>query len=341
MKTILINRTDAIGDTLLTTSLARYLKSVVPDCCVVMLVSPRAGDLVQFCDGVDHYYVLRTKDPLFEQTKFLLNMFKEHSFSHYFHMGGSFLPTFLSFLCRVPIRSGILSKLGSYLFLNKGVRQSRSQVKHHEVLYNMEFATLFSAQFIHDLDHARPFAPKLSLPKDGQVEYGPLSKDKPYVIIHPGMTGHTLNWPMSHYAKLIKELSQESALQIVISHTPSDAKHMKKLKEELMSLSFTGDRLVYFDGSVHGLVNFAHVLKGAKFFIGPSTGTTHMANALAVPQVAIYSPIKVQSIKRWGPAVRDKNVFVFAPGSEESPMGEVSVEVVLQAALFLLSAKME
>ena len=55
------------------------------------------------------------------------------------------------------------------------------------------------------------------------------------------------------------------------------------------------------------------VLSHAKLFIAGSTGPTHIANALAIPHIGIYSPIKVQSSWRWGPFHRNENVSVMVP----------------------------
>jgi ADP-heptose:LPS heptosyltransferase len=39
----------------------------------------------------------------------------------------------------------------------------------------------------------------------------------------------------------------------------------------------------------------------AQLCIAPSTGPLHIANALGVKTLGIYSPLKVQSTKRWRP----------------------------------------
>ncbi len=56
------------------------------------------------------------------------------------------------------------------------------------------------------------------------------------------------------------------------------------------------------------------VLSNADLFVGPSTGTTHLANVLGVKIVTVYSPIKVQTSLRWGPFFRDtETVRVVVP----------------------------
>ena len=61
------------------------------------------------------------------------------------------------------------------------------------------------------------------------------------------------------------------------------------------------DRIYYFNGIKNGLRQYMSVLSQAALFVGPSTGTTHIASVLGVPVVGLYSPIKIQSALRWGP----------------------------------------
>lgn len=336
MKNILINRTDAIGDTLLTTALARYIKHFDQDTSITMLVSKRSADLLQYCVGIDRHVVFDQSLGAGEQFSAMRTLFKEGRFDYYFHLGGSFVPTFHSFLARVPVRSGILSKIGSYAFLNQGIRQKRSQARHHEMDYNIQFAHVMnlSKQPVTLED----YVPQMILQQDEKRLAIQSGLKNPYVIIHPGMTGHTLNWSMKSYGELIIKMSENlGSYQIVVSHTPSDAPYINQLREYFKSVSFPENRIIDLDGSVQGLSHFAHIMKGASLFLGPSTGTTHMANALSVPQVAIYSPIKVQSSKRWGPARRDENVIVFEPSHESASMDEIAVEDVFDAVSKLLA----
>ncbi|EQC49700.1 glycosyltransferase family 9 protein [Bacteriovorax sp. DB6_IX] len=118
------------------------------------------------------------------------------------------------------------------------------------------------------------------------------------------MTGHTLNWPSRNYARLIKrlELIYPGKYNYIISHTPSDNPYLIGMKDELKDFGAHKSSVVYFNGALKGLENYLTILKNAAAFIGPSTGTTHLAATLKVPVVGIYSPIKAQSALRWGPS---------------------------------------
>ena len=44
-------------------------------------------------------------------------------------------------------------------------------------------------------------------------------------------------------------------------------------------------------------------------FIGPSTGPTHLANAVGTEIISFYPPVQVQSTRRWGPYLSSSALF--------------------------------
>ena len=52
---------------------------------------------------------------------------------------------------------------------------------------------------------------------------------------------------------------------------------------------------------VEGLLDYIKMLSNADVFIGGSTGPTHIAGALGIHFLAIFSPIRTQSSYRWQP----------------------------------------
>jgi len=310
---ILINRTDAIGDTLLSTVVARMLKLWKPETIVGFIVSPRSGELISLCEGVDEVFIFNPKAPKKSQNKELENIFSKFSPDIFLHMGGSLAPMRKAFFKGVKLRGGLKSKLMTFLLLNKGVRQSRTKESRHEGELNLELLKPFGISWSED--QAKMIAPQLNVDNDLvlEIKRDLNLKGKKLIIIHPGMSGHTLNWPQSSYGKLIQKLAQNKKYKIMVSFTPSDGPYIEKLKSELSKYPGLDELVYFFDGSKEGLVHFAHVLKCADLFIGPSTGTTHMANALGTPLIGIYSPIKAQSAVRWGPYNRDAKTKTFSP----------------------------
>jgi ADP-heptose:LPS heptosyltransferase len=179
--------------------------------------------------------------------------------------------------------------------------------------------------------------------------------DRKIIFIHPGMTGHTLNWSSRNYGRLILRLEQKfpEKFLFVLSHTPADNFFLHGVKEILSKKEneFLSKRVYFFNGVRLGLRHYMSVLSKATLFVGPSTGTTHIASVLGVPVVTLYSPIRVQSALRWGPLPKHpEKMKVLVPdvicgetkkcAERECPyyecMGKIEVDDVLKQAVAIM-----
>tara|TARA_R110002072_G_scaffold276051_2_gene437691 strand:+ start:30853 stop:31947 length:1095 start_codon:yes stop_codon:yes gene_type:complete len=321
----LISRTDAIGDTLLTTPMANKIKKDIPDAQVGMIVSSRSSDIIGMVKGIDRFWVLNPNDNFIKKLKVCFSILKEFRPDIFLYVGGSHVPAFCSFWKRIKLRGGLVSKWQTFLFLNKGIRQSRSIVSMHESDYNFNLLKPFGHNY--HMDERDSLAPKFFLnEKDkeaslsnfySQLTANGLTLNKPVIMLHPGMTGHTLNWNSRNYGRLIVRLNAlyPGKFNYVVSYTPSDESYLVGMKDflEMNKTRDLSQSVYFFDGSMEGLRNYVHVLSNVELFIGPSTGTTHLANILGINQVAIYSPIKVQSALRWGPYTKSEKLKLHIP----------------------------
>ncbi len=310
---VLINRSDAIGDSILTSGMAKMIKDKHPDAEVVFLIAEKSADVFSNHPYIDEIRIYRRNAPFYSKIKFIIKLFREIKPTHFFYVGGGYLPNFVAWLTGVPFRGGLKSRWHTYLFLNKGTRQKRSMVSMHEMEYNLNL--LAPMGIVYNYLDKFNYSPSIVLtPQEitnGMKQFeldlkaAGINPGKKMIFIHPGMTGHTLNWSSRNYGRLILKLEQKfpEKFLFVISHTPSDKLYLQGLKEILdhKNNEFLKDRVFYFNGIKNGLRQYMSVLSQASLFVGPSTGTTHIAAALGVPVVALYSPIKIQSALRWGP----------------------------------------
>lgn len=337
---ILINRTDAIGDVILTMPVIYAIKEKFPEAKIYFLVSPRTADLFKHNTFVDSVFVYNPNTSLFLKCRFLFDLFKKNKFSHYLFFGGKHLPGLFALICKVPWRGGLLSKWKSFLVLNFGVRQKRSDVLMHESDYNLGLLKPLGIDLLQDVDNFYKctrikYFPKLFV-DEAEVQQDFLAflkntfltindvqklKNTKFIFLHPGMTGHTLGISMKKYAELAEYIVRFEFVQLIVSYTPSDKKYIdqfiyecKKLFSE-KNVSEKFEKIIFFNGAENGLNFFKNILSKASLFIGPSTGTTHMAHVLNIPVIAFYSPIKVQSVKRWGPYnyLNSSDVQIFTP----------------------------
>jgi len=360
---VLINRSDAIGDSILTMPMAKIIKEKHPNAKITFLISSKSADVFKSHPYVDDFKIYHRNARFYLKIKEILNIFTEVKPTHYFYVGGGYLPNFISWITRVPFRGGLKSRWHTYLFLNKGVRQQRSMVTMHEMEYNLNLLAPMNIDYNYrDKTHYCPeinltqdeLEKNLNLFKKDLIKEG-ISPDRKMVFIHPGMTGHTLNWSSRNYARLIAKFDQKfpDKFLYVVSHTPSDNPFLQGFKEFLarQENAFLKKRIYFFNGQKEGLRHYMCILQQAAVFIGPSTGTTHIASVLGVPVVTIYSPIKIQSALRWGPLAKNKEkIKILVPdvicgevkkcALRECPyyecMGKIEVEDVLKNAVAIM-----
>lgn len=357
---VIVNRTDAIGDLILTTPIAHAIKSAHPDAHITFLISKKCEDIARNCPFIDSYHIVSRKNFVADFFE-LWKVIKHSAADVYLHLGGRQMPNFLAYLAHIPFRGGLRSKWQTFVFLNKAVRQKRSLVEMHEVEYNLQtLAPLGLKKLV-----PQHYCPQFSLPEllrtqdylhfvDSLPHH--LKDFKKIIFIHPGMTGHTLNWPEQNYALLISKLFQIYGRDFlfVVSHTPSDSRYILKVKSALDEFPEVSQQIFFFDGTLKGLQHYMNILSHAALFVGPSTGTTHIANVLGVNTIGLYSPIKVQSAKRWGLSMTNvmrNRVLVpdvicgerFQCAGEACPyfpcMGVISVDQVIQSINELLAGE--
>ena len=197
----------------------------------------------------------------------------------------------------IPQRGGVLSQWHSYLFLNKGLRQKRSQVEYHEMEYNYLLVEK-TLGLPCDSSRWQPLkmtAPPISLPIDVQGSY---------CVVHPGMGGSALNWPIPHYKNLIEELSKKTS--VVVTGTKNDKAYLDPLKEQLIKTP----NIIWADQKLNG-PELLTLLHQADAVLAPSTGVIHLSSSLGAPSLGVYSPVAVHQAKRWGP--KGEKTTVFSP----------------------------
>lgn len=210
-----------------------------------------------------------------------------------------------AFLTRTKNRVGVYSQWHSFLFLNKGLRQKRSQATEHEADYN--------DQLLHyALDKKKiSSAPVLQMTAN---DFSKLHErfpfiSLPFIVVHPGMAGSARNWSTENYMQLIEELTKNYYVTITGTSmdekwlAPLKAKYISHKKVSLMQDSLNSDELL-------------SLLKNAHAVIAPSTGVLHLAASLGTTAIGIYSPIAVQHPKRW--QARGNNVKILLPKLKQS-----------------------
>jgi ADP-heptose:LPS heptosyltransferase len=271
---------DRIGDLVLTLPVDQAL----PDAHVDWWI-PKGLSFV-----TDHAFPRRQareqgREITFQEFRELLAMVREKRYEAAVIFQAPWWVSCLLWLARIPIRVGVKSKWHSFLFLNRAVRQKRSRSEASELEYNFRLA---EAGLKKDL--ARHSLRLNASSREILNKFG-LSQ---YFVVHPGMGGSALNWPTHHYESLIRALVERA--EVVITGTKADEPYVQPLRDRLKDES----RIKWLDQKLSG-PELISVLAGARAIFAPSTGVLHLAASTGQRTVGVFSPVRVQQPKRWGP----------------------------------------
>lgn len=106
---------------------------------------------------------------------------------------------------------------------------------------------------------------------------------RPFVLINPGAGWKTKRWPAEHFARLVEELDRRGVPVVFIAGpAPADCQVVEEVRRNCKSecASLAGRTTI---GDLIGLLSLCAV------HVGGDTGSTHLAAALGVHAVGLYS----------------------------------------------------
>jgi len=326
MNNILIVRTDRLGDVLLTTPVSTALRRMFPDARISWLVRPYTAPLLEHNPDIDRILVDRG-----ESAGRLADRIRNERFDAAIVAYPRWRIVWALWLARVPLRIGPANKFYAIL-LNRRVRQRRSKGAKHEADYNLELLAplappgasfeRYPTRYVATDEERR--AARSILGTKG------ISGAKPVVILHPGSGGSSARWPLGHFTALGDRLLA-AGCDLVVTGGPGEDHEGAMAGKMRRSPVFVGA------GSVN-IRELAAILSWADLVVTNSTGPLHLAVALGVPTVSIYSPVPTRHPARWGPYPahvegNELHRVLLAPhggegGKASEDMGAVSVEEV-------------
>jgi ADP-heptose:LPS heptosyltransferase len=323
MNNILIVRTDRLGDVLLTTPVSTALRRMFPRARISWLVRPYTAPLLENNPDIDRILVDRGESP-----HRLADCLREGRFDAAIVAYPRWRIVWALWLARVPVRIGPANKAYCIL-LNRRIRQRRSKGKKHEADYNLELLGTLGVSFERyptryvATDEERKAARRV-------IEAKGISGAKPFVILHPGSGGSSARWPLGHFAALGDGL-QTDGCDLVVTGGPGED------HEGVMAAAMRRTPVFVAAGSV-SVRELAAILSWADLVVTNSTGPLHLAVALGVPTVSIFSPLPKRHPARWGPYPAyvegdETHRVLLAPlggegGKAGEDMGAVSAEEV-------------
>ncbi len=329
---ILVVRTDRLGDMVLTLPLVQEIARQLPGATVDVMCRPYTAPLLERHPAVSRITTVDYPAPGGRRTA--VRKIRKGRYNVAVIVHPTAKDTLAVRAAGVPLRVGNGYRWYSPLY-NRPVFFHRSEAKRHELEYNLLYLKGLGLKYPNPAP--APRVPLLDSDISAAQELLGDVTDGGYVAIHPGSGGSSLNWPTKYYTELAARLAKETGRTVVTTGGQEEAGAAEEVARAAGGLSVAG-RTDF--GALVG------VLAGAELFVSGNTGPMHLAAALGRPVVALFSPLKSGSPKRWRPVGGPARVLT-PPGyscdkctgancPDYNCMEGLTVDVVLEAADDLL-----
>jgi len=262
----LIARLSSLGDVVCSLPAAVALKATYPDCETVWCVDARFAGVVQLCGAVDRVELVPTKD----KRGFVRGL---GEFDAAFDLQGLLKSALVVGHSKAKKKLGYhWQREGSWLFSQRVMPEATSL---HVTDQYVDVVRAFGAE----ADRAE-FGLKPD-PEDVKTVRRLLPGDGEIVVCNAGAGWATKRWPAANFAQLANSLHAQGVRACFIG-AESDRKAFEEVKDAGATHAFD----LIGRTNVRELVA---LISTARAHVGGDTGSTHIAAALGVPAVGLYS----------------------------------------------------
>ncbi len=287
-RSLIISRTDSLGDVMLTLPVAGLLKEKFPGIRIFFLGKSYTQPLIEASRHVD-VFLDREKvlaDPmLLRQTgaDAIVHVFPDKEIARAAKAAG------------IPLRIGTSHRLFHLFTCNRLVNLSRKKSDLHETQLNVKLLQPLGVQEVPSLPYLGNLygmRTNLLLPDELTPH---LADGRFRLILHPKSKGSAREWPVQQYFDLAKSLPPEGFI-LFITGTRSEGEAIRSQRPELLQLPHVAD----LTGKV-SLAGLLAVIAHSDGLVACSTGPLHMAAAMGKLAIGIYPPIRPMHPGRWAP----------------------------------------
>jgi ADP-heptose:LPS heptosyltransferase len=297
---VLVARTDRLGDLVLSLPVFEDIKIRRPDWQVHAMVAPGSVPLVENDPNIDAVWTW-TGSETDRELEDLEGKLRREGFDAVVILQYRKDLALLMKNAGIGRRYGPLSKGSSWFLLNRGLWQSRSRGRRHEMEHNLLLARRLTEGWgsLFGKSKQEFSEPRLHL-SSGQREIGrnfrlkEAPEAKTVVFVHPGSGGSALDWEPSRFAGVANALASRPGWRVFITGSAADS-------AVVASVAGLLDRGIDLLLDRFSLREFLGVLAAGDLFIGPSTGPLHMAAAVGCATVGLFPPVVTMGPDRWGP----------------------------------------
>lgn len=310
-KTVLINRTDSIGDVVLTLPICIWLKKTFPTCKIIFLGNQYTEPVISCFGEIDEILFWKEieQKPETEQITF----FKNLNIDSCLHVFPKARIAKVIRKSKIPHRIGTSHRLYHLWTSNIRPNFTRKKSPLHEAQLNFELLRPLGLTQIPDLEVINQWInTSFNIPT---VEIShPFDALKGAIILHPKSQGSAIEWPIEKYIDLAKKLLERGE-KVVFSGTE---------KEGLLFRAKIPIHENCFDASGKmNLSEFIAFIAQSKALVACSTGPLHIAGITGIHAVGLFSSRKPIHPGRWKALGQNVSVIEFDKNCVTCKKGQI------------------
>lgn len=301
-KTVLISRTDSIGDVVLTLPICVWLKQKFPTCKIIFLGNTYTKPVLECLPAIDK--VLNWSDfqqlPPHEKVE----TFKALACDVIIHVFPNKDIARLAKKANILIRIGTSHRAFHLLTCNYRLNFTRKSSPYHESQLNFELLRPVGLSELPSLEDLTKFlltfqAKEEKLPLF--IEESLLKQGKKF-ILHPKSQGSAREWPLEKYKNLANELLANNYI-VYFTGTEKEGEAFRSI--------ISSHPNCYDTTGCFTLNQFIHFISECDGLVACSTGPLHLAGILGLQTVGLFSPRKPIHPGRWKALGKQVEILVF------------------------------
>lgn len=291
VKRIIISRTDAIGDVMLTLPMAGVLKKEFPEAEILFFGKTYTHPVISCCSAVDGFINYDEFEKSDEKGR--VEMLRKVNADVIIHVYPRKQIATAAKDAGIPVRIGTRNRIYHWTTCNKLVRLSRKKSGLHESVLNLILLKPLGVQNIYSKEEILPFYFFDNIPALDPANRELFTAGKIHLIVHPRSHGSAREWNLENFRELIRRLPEDK-FRIFITGGPKEKDELEFRLRDLpphvknVAGVFTLSQLIAFIAHCDGIV-------------AASTGPLHIAAALNKFALGLYPPIQPMDPSRWAP----------------------------------------
>ncbi len=298
MQTILISRTDAIGDVILTLPLAGLLRERLPGSRIVFLCTGYTKPIVECCEYVDEILDWNTIAEMPESGRIeQLRAVGADTIIHVFPRRE---------IARAAWKAGIKNRIGTthrlyhFRYCNRFVGLGRKKSPFHEAVLNSMLAQSLLPGAVPPSTELWPYYGLTRIPEAPARLREFIHPDKFNLVLHPKSRGSAAEWSPERWKRLIEMLPKER-FNIVLTGTADEGKSIASDIGRIDTVRDASGTMTLGE-----LLSFINICDG---LVAASTGPLHLAAAIERHVLGLFPNTPPIHPARWGPIGRRAEVL--------------------------------